>query len=373
MKKRIISTLMAVCLILSLLPDLVTTPAKAKEIVPLASGQTLVAGTIYKVSGSITISGGTVKILNSVVVMLSDGFIGGGGSGASGSQTRSGGYGYDSGGKGLDSDNSTVTYVGGAGGDCGSMGGGSYTSISSAPELLSTLTLNTHLTYPSNSTNTNLDGKTTAGTTSVSLYFGASALSKITVPTRTGYSFKGYFIDSNCTSTQIYKEDGTSALTNNDSTYVDTVGKWVYPNDMPLYAKWEANKYNVTLNANGGSNGVTTTFQYDVDITPQTAYKPKRVGYIFNGYYTALTGGTQVFDSNMNYKIGAGSTKLQSQFYQNTTLYAQWTPVKYTIHYYSWDPTLKTDVYVSEKKDVTYGTESPCVPVLGGFAQPQRH
>ena len=201
-------------------------------------------------------------------------------------------------------------------------------------------------------------------TSSVTLYYGASALTQITTPTRTGYTFRGYYTEANGGGQQIYTANGTSALTSDDTTYVDRNGKWVNANNFTLYAYWTANTYSITFNAEGGSNGGTASYIYDANVARQSTYLPKRTGHIFNGYYTAKNGGVQVFDDSMDYQkgVGAGSTVTSqstgtlSQFYQNTTLYAQWTPVRYTIHYYSWDPDKQDDVYVGQEEDVVYGS-----------------
>lgn len=57
----------------------------------------------------------------------------------------------------------------------------------------------------------------------------------------------------------------------------------------------------------------------DASVTLPT---PTRTGYVFNGWYTAASGGT---------KIGAGGAKYTPT--KNITLYAQWSPISYTVKF----------------------------------------
>ncbi|MBQ7324007.1 MAG: InlB B-repeat-containing protein, partial [Clostridia bacterium] len=99
------------------------------------------------------------------------------------------------------------------------------------------------------------------------------------------------------------------------------VGTDTVPNyDHELYAKWIANTYTITFDANGGTvsqNSGTVTY----DSTYGTLPVPEGIyGYEFNGWYTATTGGTKI-ESTTKVSITA-----------DQTLYAQWTEkAKYTV------------------------------------------
>ena len=87
---------------------------------------------------------------------------------------------------------------------------------------------------------------------------------------------------------------------------------------------------NLTLYANDGTSDYTTIrySTYDNKLTSSLTI-PTRSGYTFQGYYTAESGGTKVFDKN--------GTWLKVWDYTNirpTTLYARWTPNTYTIVYH---------------------------------------
>lgn len=85
-----------------------------------------------------------------------------------------------------------------------------------------------------------------------------------------------------------------------------------------LYARWTANTYTLTFNANGGSpNPGNTTVTYGE--TYGTLPVPTRPGYAFAGWYTAASGGTQV-------KATTPVTEAKDH-----TLYARWEAVSVTV------------------------------------------
>ena len=135
-------------------------------------------------------------------------------------------------------------------------------------------------------------------------------LGTLPTPTRSGYTFDGWYIQSGAyvtANTEIYS-DGT------------------------IYAHWKKKEtqapvktYTLTYNANGGSVSPTSK-----TLNEGAAYgnlpTPTRSGYTFDGWYTNADGGS---------KVGANTT-----IKGNTTIYAHWTkndtptPVKtYTLTY----------------------------------------
>ena len=115
-------------------------------------------------------------------------------------------------------------------------------------------------------------------------------------PTRTGYTFSGWYTARN---------GGTKYDFNQTVT-----------GDITLYAHWTVNTYTLTFDTNGGSTTETTRkVQYGNPYgTMPTA---TRKGYTFDGWFTAKTGGSQV---SANTIMGAG----------NTTVYAHWIANTYT-------------------------------------------
>ena len=134
-------------------------------------------------------------------------------------------------------------------------------------------------------------------------------LPAVTPPSRTGYTFGGYFTAQNGGGIQYYDENGAG------------VKSWDESNDATLYAKWTANSYTITFDQNGGSGG-TTSISVVYDGNPSQITPPSRTGYIFGGYYTAQNGGgTQYYNAT---GVGVKSWDVPS----NTTLYAYWSEIQ---------------------------------------------
>ena len=114
------------------------------------------------------------------------------------------------------------------------------------------------------------------GTSSVTATY-AAAMPSITAPTRTGYTFNGYF-DASSGGTKYYNANGSSAKT------------WDKTSNTNLYAQWTANKYSVIFNANGGTGSMSNqSFEYDVpsQLTPNAF---TRSGYTFIGWANSSSG-----------------------------------------------------------------------------------
>ncbi len=124
----------------------------------------------------------------------------------------------------------------------------------------------------------------------------------IVAPTKTGYSFTGYF-------------KGDTKYYNSDLTPTNT--KWTTAGNGTLLAGWQANTYTVSFNGNGGSSADNKTVTYDA--TYGELPSSTRTGYTFDGWFTEAVGGTQV----------TASTTVQITAAQ--TLYAHWTAKGYTI------------------------------------------
>lgn len=126
-------------------------------------------------------------------------------------------------------------------------GGSKVTTIPS-----SATTYYAHWTANSYNITLNLQGGS-GGTTSVKATYG-NAMPAITIPTRTGYTFGGYYTSANGGGTQYYTAAGASArsMTNAGA--------------LTLYAKWTANTYSIHFEGNGATSGSMSdqSFTYDV-------------------------------------------------------------------------------------------------------------
>ena len=151
-----------------------------------------------------------------------------------------------------------------------------------------------------------------SGTSSATVTYDAS-LPVVAKPTKTGYTFLGYY-DAITGGTQYYDADMDSTMT------------WSLDEDITLYAQWQANQYVVTFNTNQGSgaqSAVTATYGEAMPVITTT---PTRVGYVFLGYYDALTGGTKYYNADLS---SANAWANDS----NKTLYARWQGVSYSVSF----------------------------------------
>ncbi len=139
----------------------------------------------------------------------------------------------------------------------------------------------------------------------------------VTAPTRTGYTFTGYWTSASGDGTKIIDTDGHFVNTV-VSGYVASGRKWQRTSNTNLYARWTANTYTVTLNKQSGSGGsanVTATY----DAAMPSATMPTRTGYNFQGYYGSTGGsGTKYYNAN-------ASSAHVWDVANNTTIYAYWT------------------------------------------------
>jgi hypothetical protein len=151
----------------------------------------------------------------------------------------------------------------------------------------------------------------TGGTTEVTATYG-QPMPAITIPTRTGYTFNGYF-DAASGGTQYYKADGTSAK-NWDKTAATT-----------LYAQWTANSYTVIFNANGGTGEMDNqSFNYDEE-KALSANEFTRKGHTFVNWNNKDDGSGDDFDDEEEVK------NLSTINGDRYNLYAQWECVTPTI------------------------------------------
>jgi uncharacterized repeat protein (TIGR02543 family) len=132
---------------------------------------------------------------------------------------------------------------------------------------------------------------------------------------RTGYSFAGWNTAA----------DGTGTNYAAGASYTGNA-------NLSLFAKWTANTYTVTYNANDATTGsapANQTKTQDVALTLATnSGNLARTGYSFAGWNTAADG------TGTNYAVGASYTGNA-----NLSLFAKWTANTYTVTYNANDAT----------------------------------
>ena len=165
------------------------------------------------------------------------------------------------------------------------------------------------------------DNNGTGGSGTLNVTYDA-ALSDVTAPSRTGYTFNGYFLGD----TKIVNADGTPAITS-----------WTFTEDKTVVARWTANAYSISFDKN--SEEATGTMEdlsmvYDV-AKALTANSFIRTGYTFDKWTTKANG------TGDAYTDAAEVINLVSEEGGSITLYAQWTPndnTAYTVEYFYQDP-----------------------------------
>lgn len=199
------------------------------------------------------------------------------------------------------------------------------------------------------------------------------------LPKRIGYTFAGWYTQTSG-GVQVHDKNGYRT---NDGTYFKN-GLFIYPNGFTLFARWDANRYTVTIDLNKLTGTGTVSIPHiDVTVTFDSANHiyngtdhsdylssnlPTRSGYDFVGLYDAPTNGTMVYDSSGN--VVNDGTYFKDGVYvypDDVTLYAYWTPKKYTITFdwnFDWDSggTDTNTNWTGSTKVVTYDSTYGTLP-----------
>ena len=172
-------------------------------------------------------------------------------------------------------------------------------------------------------------GWTGSGAEATKMYVYDTAYGTLPVPTKTGYGFAGWW-------TQASGGTQVSATTKMGAA------------DTTIYAHWTISSYTLTADCYGGTapstlptgwaaNGQkpyrTLNYQSEYGTLPE----PTRQGYIFAGWFTAASGGSEV---NSSTKMGA----------VNATIYARWEE--------SWVKYMSDDNPVQDQADGYYKIDS---------------
>jgi len=140
-------------------------------------------------------------------------------------------------------------------------------------------------------------------------YSTDSAAIKLKNPTRTGYSFEGWYKESTMKTKVTSIPSGSKG-------------------DISLYAKWKANTYKITFKGNQSTSGsmADMSCEYDGNYTLK-ANKFKRTGYQFTGWNTKANGKGTAYENK------AEIENLAEKDGTVITLYAQWKKEVYEIDY----------------------------------------
>lgn len=156
-------------------------------------------------------------------------------------------------------------------------------------------------------------------------------------PERDGFSFGGYYANSDGTGTQYVNANGQvqNALKQPATAFTA---------DFTIYAAWVQNSWVISLNKQNGTGGksrlynkLSTTEVY-TDVGLATPFSnsnaittPTRAGYGFDGYYSTASGsGTKYINSNGK-PFDGNSGPIFKSWGKNASIFARWTAYRYTI------------------------------------------
>ena len=114
-----------------------------------------------------------------------------------------------------------------------------------------------------------------------------------------------------------YKQTGWATVDGGEKVY-DLGATYTADEAITLYPVWTANQYTVTLDSNGGGAVTPSTVTATYDQSLNNLPVPKRLRYVFSGWYDAQAGGKQYVDGNGNSTARYDKT-------ENCTLYAIWS------------------------------------------------
>ena len=177
-------------------------------------------------------------------------------------------------------------------------------------------------------------------TAKVKVVKGFKDNNEVGVAKRPGYTFMGWYNDR---SAGVRAFDAAGVF--RSGRYWSADGLWKMEEDVKVYAQWKPITRKLKFYPNGGDNAKLSGEVFgDADGKNKTAVltvtydstensvvgKARRAGYYFQGWYTARTGGTRIYDSNGkaiagNYwKAVSGGKVWQAKSTTELPLYAQW-------------------------------------------------
>lgn len=167
-------------------------------------------------------------------------------------------------------------------------------------------------------------------------------------PTKEGYTFEGWYKNAELTGEPYQSND----LINSDTT-------------LSLYAKWEPQKYQITLDPNGGIITGDNNFNVEYGASFNIEATVSREGYTFEGWYDS---------SNVMYANSDGLGMTSWDQTANTTLYAHWAIKSYEIQINN-DGTitwLGPTGLSSEQCTIPYGTSLEAINLVPMFKESEQ-
>lgn len=171
----------------------------------------------------------------------------------------------------------------------------------------------------------------------------------VNAPTKTGYTFTGYYTKEHGLGTKFYDANGSALMKELTSSYFTD---YVYTFD--LYATYSENVYKITFDSNGGDDisPIYYTASTDSVIYP----KANKFGYTFSKWRVNTASG--------NWTVGdiASATNISTNGkYGHVTLTAVYTPITYTITMRTY--ALNGVTLTSKTNTITYTLESTSITI----------
>lgn len=173
---------------------------------------------------------------------------------------------------------------------------------------------------------------TTASTpTSVTVTYNASTnltgTVVTTLPTKTGYTFGGYYTGTSGSGVQLITDAGV--VNASVTGYTDGDKKWIYDDDVTVYAKWTAIEIDLVLSANGGEDDGSATVVYNANgLKAGTLVHATYEGHNLVGYYAEAGHTTKVLNSDGSFAATNVTGYITDGKWTRTTdpteLYAFW-------------------------------------------------
>lgn len=166
----------------------------------------------------------------------------------------------------------------------------------------------------------------TGAPSSQTKYHDTALILSTTIPTRSGYTFRGWAHSSTA-----------------DYVTYSAGGQYTSNSSTTLYAVWKPNEYTVSYSANGGTGAPSSQTKYHNQNLALSSTAPTRIGYIFVGW------GTSAGDTTVDYYAGGTYTQNSA-----ITLYAIWKATSTTLTANS-----SNDAVISSGGEMKYYTFTP--------------
>ena len=160
------------------------------------------------------------------------------------------------------------------------------------------------------------NGSTSGSTASMTMTYDVAKNLTANGFSKSGYHFSGWNTKADGSGISYYDKQSVKNLTATDGSTVT------------LYAQWSTNSYTIAFDGNGNTGGITSSMTMKFDVAKnlnKNGYT--RTGYTFSKWNTKANG------SGTNYTNQQSVKNLTTVNGGAVYLYAQWTPINYTIKF----------------------------------------